>query len=60
MTHSHSSPHHSPTALPFTDHEWRSLRDADKVAGRNIVVLMTSVFFLGLLGYSIVAWIAMT
>ncbi len=56
MAHSHPAEHHPSATL--SDAELRTLHESDKEAGRNIVVLMTGVFALGLIGYSIVAYIA--
>ena len=55
MSHSHPGPQH--TAATLSDHELHDLHEADKEAGRNIVVLMTGVFLAGLIGYSIIAMI---
>jgi hypothetical protein len=60
MTHPHTghSPAASHSSAALSDAELGRLHESDKEAGRNIVVLMTGVFTLGLIGYSIVAYIA--
>jgi hypothetical protein len=52
MTHG-ELPHGTP-ALPFSDAEWQSFRQSDMAAGRNIVVLMTGIFVIGVILYAII------
>ncbi len=40
----------------FSPTEWQSFRDADKLAGAYIVVLMQGIFAIGLVLYLIVLW----
>jgi hypothetical protein len=39
------------SALQFSEQEWQSFRDSDKAAGRAVVLLMGSIFTIGLLLY---------
>ena len=63
MTQAHNAPPASPVnATPsgptlFPTGEWETLQTSDREAARNIVVLMTGVFILGLIGYTIIALI---
>lgn len=54
-THTHG--HHSPTGERpyFPAAEWEEFQQADIQAGKAIVVLMSSIFTIGLVLYSIVA-----
>jgi hypothetical protein len=57
MTHEHApadDPHGSPAA-PFSAAEIDSLHKQDIAAGRAVVVLMCSIFLLGVFIYTIVA-----
>ncbi len=47
---------HGPAQEHFTPEEWQSFRDADKLAGAYIVVLMQGIFAIGLVLYLIVLW----
>ena len=38
----------------FSDAEWQSFRQSDMAAGRNIVVLMASIFAIGVVLYAII------
>jgi hypothetical protein len=40
----------------FSPEEWQEFRDADKMAGAYIVVLMQGIFMVGLVLYLIVLW----
>jgi hypothetical protein len=56
MTHGDT---HTPTdpgtaTQHFTDAEWRSFRRSDMAAGRNIVVLMSGIFLIGVFLYAII------
>jgi hypothetical protein len=51
-----SDPHpHSTPALPFTEADWQEFHQSDKGAGGAIVVLMGSIFSIGLVLYTIIA-----
>ena len=59
MDHGHAitaTPHatSSPGAAPFTDAELDSLHKQDVAAGRAVVVLMCSIFLIGVLIYTVV------
>jgi hypothetical protein len=60
--HPHAASSHAITEHPhgsapaFTDAEIDSLHAQDVAAGRAVVVLMCSIFLLGVFIYSIVAW----
>jgi hypothetical protein len=45
---------HAAPTKHFTDAEWQSFRQSDMAAGRNIVVLMTGIFVIGVILYSII------
>lgn len=47
---------HSPTAGPFTEVELAAMHAQDVAAGRAVVVLMCSIFLIGVFIYTIVAW----
>jgi hypothetical protein len=48
---------HAPApAAPFSDSEWAQLRAEDFAAASAIVILMVSIFSIGVVLYSIVAW----
>ncbi len=46
------------TPAPFSDEEWSQLRNEDYGAGAAIVILMVSIFCIGVVLYTIVAWVA--
>jgi hypothetical protein len=48
--------HPPATTAPFTDEEWSQLRAEDFAAASAIVILMVSIFSIGVVLYSIVAW----
>ena len=50
-----SDPHHSPTAgLPYSEADWHEFHQEDIKAGKAVVVLMTAIFSLGVVLYTIV------
>ena len=50
-----SDPHHAPTAgLPFSEAQWHEFHKEDVQAGRAVVVLMTVIFSMGVVLYSVV------
>jgi hypothetical protein len=51
-------PHETPTPAPFSDEEWAQLRAEDFAGASAIVILMVSIFCIGVVLYSIVAWVA--
>jgi hypothetical protein len=44
------------TPAPFTDAEWAQLRAEDYAGAAAIVILMVSIFSIGVVLYTIVAW----
>src|SRR5262245_35488333 len=56
MTHAAES---TPTQLPFSDAEWQTLQNDDRLAGGSIVGLMGGIFIIGLVLYLIVLWSVM-
>ena len=54
--HITANPPHSPTTGPFTDIEVEAMHAQDIAAGRAVVVLMCSIFLIGVFIYTIVAW----
>lgn len=44
-------------ALHFTPEEWQSYRQSDRGAARSVVLLMGSIFTIGLALYSVVAYV---
>ena len=44
------------TPAPFSDEEWAQLRAEDFAAASAIVILLVSIFSIGVVLYSIVAW----
>jgi hypothetical protein len=56
-THSeHVTPQaHGTAALPFTDEQWQEFHKSDIGAGGAIVVLMTAIFSIGLILYTVIA-----
>jgi hypothetical protein len=56
--HGHEAGHSSGAAVaPFSNAELASMRDEDRKAGANIVLLMAAIFTSGVIGYIIVAYI---
>ena len=54
--HSSSS---APAAGPFSPGEIAALQEADRAAARNIVLLFTTLFIVGLIGYTIISiWVS--
>jgi hypothetical protein len=58
--HITSHPHaehgaHGAAALPFTEADWREFHKSDIGAGAAIIVLMTAIFSIGLVLYTIIA-----
>jgi hypothetical protein len=52
----HGDHHHGSSAPPlFSDVEWGQFRKSDVVAGGAIVGLMTAIFSIGLVLYSVIA-----
>ena len=49
-------PHNSPTAAPFSDQELNQLHAEDFAAASAIVIEMVSIFSIGVVLYTIVAW----
>ena len=49
-------PAHSPTGGPFTEVELAAMHAQDVAAARAVVVLMCSIFLIGVILYTIVAW----
>jgi hypothetical protein len=50
-----SDPHHAPTAgLPYSEADWHEFHQEDIKAGKAVVVLMTAIFSLGVVLYTIV------
>jgi hypothetical protein len=58
MTHAegatHEAPHAAATSPVFTAEEEATFRNDDKLAAKNIVVLMVSIFTLGLVLYLVI------
>jgi hypothetical protein len=47
-----SAPHEVPTGvLPYSESEWQTFREEDKMAGTRIVGLMVGIFLVGLVLY---------
>jgi hypothetical protein len=55
--HGHDHSHDAPPVAEslFSEQEWQLFRHADKEAAKRIVILMTSIFVVGIVLYSIVA-----
>ena len=53
MSDSHA--HGSPAASPFTDAQWHEFHESDKGAGAAVIILMSAIFSIGLVLYTIVA-----
>jgi hypothetical protein len=51
-----SDTHAPSTASPFTESDWEGFRSQDYAAGAAVVTLIISIFCLGVVIYSIVAW----
>lgn len=47
---------HGPVENPFTEHQLAEMHGDDQTAARAIIFIMTSIFVLGVLGYTYVAW----
>lgn len=45
------------TPLHYTPEQWQQFRDADLAAARAVVLLMGSIFIIGLLLYSSIDWL---
>lgn len=55
----HGHEHHGHAANPFTHPELVTMHADDRVAARNIVLLMVGIFIMGLAGYIAVDfWVA--
>jgi hypothetical protein len=52
-THAHDSP--SPS--PFSQAEWHEFHESDKSAGGAVIILMSGIFGVGLVLYTIIAFI---
>jgi hypothetical protein len=50
----HGTAEHGTPAHPFSDAEWQSFRQSDMAAGRNIIILMTGIFVIGVILYAII------
>jgi hypothetical protein len=48
--------HGAHPGLPFTEAEWRDFHESDKGAGAAIIILMSGIFTIGLVLYSIVTY----
>jgi hypothetical protein len=48
-------PTHGGRVLPFSDADWKEFHQSDKGAGGAIIVLMASIFSIGLVLYTIIA-----
>jgi hypothetical protein len=46
---------HGTAALPFSDEQWQEFHKSDVGAGGAIVVLMTAIFSIGLIMYTVIA-----
>jgi hypothetical protein len=47
----------SGTPLHFTDEQWQQFRSSDLAAARAVVLLMGSIFTIGLILYSTIDWL---
>jgi hypothetical protein len=63
MSEAHGSSQHATTvpsggtaSLPFSEQEWQRLRSEDLQGGKAIILLMGSIFIIGLVLYLFVAW----
>ena len=52
----HASNEHPPAAATFTDAQWEQIRTEDYYAGKAVVVLMLSIFSIGVFLYAAVAY----
>jgi len=52
----HAPAQHGTVTAPFSDTDLRQLHAEDVAGGRAIVILMGSIFVVGLVLYSFVAW----
>jgi hypothetical protein len=50
----------APTQSPFSDQEWAQLHAEDLAAASAIVILIGSIFCIGIVLYLIVAWACMS
>ncbi len=48
-------PHGGTAALPFTEADWHEFHKSDIGAGAAIIILMASIFSIGLILYSVIA-----
>lgn len=46
--------HAAPTTSPFTEADWKAFQKDDILAGSAVVVLMTAIFSIGVILYTIV------
>lgn len=54
----HGDPHgHTSTPLPFSDAELEDFHKSDIQAGKMVVILLTGIFLIGLVLYTIIAGI---
>ena len=51
---------HAAAAAPFSDADWAVFRAEDFAAGKAVVVLMLSIFLMGVALYSVVAYFVAT
>ncbi len=54
MAHESSPNAHGATITPFSAAEWDKLRAEDFQAAKQIVLLMVTIFVMGLIGYSVI------
>jgi hypothetical protein len=57
MTHDNTGHSHSPAPNPFTPAETAIFHADDRVAARNIVLLMLSIFVIGVALYGVVDYV---
>lgn len=55
MSDAYPGPTHGTTVPDFSDDEWQQLRAEDYAAGAAVVILMVSIFSIGIVLYTIVA-----
>ena len=53
--HSHTAP--AGAAVPFTGEQLHAFHEDDKHAGGAVIVLMTAIFSIGLVLYSVIAFV---
>jgi hypothetical protein len=58
MSDTYHGPTHGTTVPDFSDEEWQQLRNEDYAAGAAIVILLVSIFCIGVVLYSVVAYTA--